>query len=188
MRITGGTRRGRILTGPDDDTVRPTSDKARLAIFNMLEARGAVRDAVVLDVFCGTGALGIEAISRGAARAVLMDSSTTSVALALKNVRDAAFDGQMVVLSRDATNPGAPPTGVPPATLVFLDPPYGQGLVLPTLQSLYQNGWIAGQDAFIVIETEREFAPSAWPDWAEHIQTKVYGVAGVHLLRTVFHE
>lgn len=188
MRITGGTRRGRILTGPLDDTVRPTSDKARLAIFNMLESRGAVRGAVVLDAFCGTGALGIEAVSRGAAQATLVDASAASIALASKNVREGAFDEQIVVLSRDATNPGGPPAGVLPATLVFFDPPYHKGLVMPALTALYEQGWISHDSAYIMIETEREFALSNWPEWAEHIQTKTYGIAAVHLLGIGFHE
>ncbi len=154
MRITGGEYGGRILEAPKDNKIRPTSDKVRLAIFNMLDSRGLVEDAIVLDAFCGTGALGIEAISRGAAQAVFIDKNRSSLDLSKKNYSALKIAVESHFLLKDSSKIGEKPSNIAPATLVFLDPPYNQNLVPLTLESLLSGGWLV-EGAHIVVETEK---------------------------------
>jgi 16S rRNA (guanine966-N2)-methyltransferase len=183
MRITGGTHRGRILASPTGDTVRPTADRARLAMFNMLESRGLLRDAAVMDVCCGTGALGLESLSRGAASAIFIDQAATSLTLAKQNAQALKLAPHCHFIQADAQT--LPPRAgtMPSGTLVFLDPPYRQNLVLPILSSLRQGAWIA-PGTTMVVEVENEYQP-IWPDGLAVLTTKTYGVAGVYLLEVI---
>jgi 16S rRNA (guanine966-N2)-methyltransferase len=156
MRITGGTHGGRILKSPKDRTIRPTSDKVRLAMFNMLNARGLVQDSVVLDAFCGTGALGLEALSQGALCCIFMDKNRQSLDLAKDNFAALKMDAQHYFILKDATKPAPKPDNIPPANLIFFDPPYNQGLVHQSLESFINQGWIA-DDAVVLVETETGF-------------------------------
>ncbi len=155
MRITGGQYRGRLLQSPKDRAIRPTSDKVRLAIFNMLESRGAVQDAAVLDAFCGTGALGLEALSRGALCCTFMDKNRGSLELARANFAALKIDAKESFVLKDAAKPGASPSNNR-ATLVFLDPPYHQELLQQSISALRVGGWIA-EGAFLVLESEAQF-------------------------------
>jgi 16S rRNA (guanine966-N2)-methyltransferase len=155
MRIVAGRHRGLVLETPADRRIRPTADRVRQALFDVLEHRFGVgaasplRDARVLDLFCGSGALGIEALSRGAARCVFVDSDATALALAERNVRRArAMDAARFVL-RDATRLGP---ALEAATLAFLDPPYGAGLAAAALVALRDQGWLA-DGALVCVET-----------------------------------
>ena len=154
MRIVSGIYGGRKLTVPQGRDIRPTSDKVRGAIFNALRSRGAVEGAVVLDLFCGTGALGLEALSRGAASCTFIDKARSSVELAKENAAMLGAEGEFIV--RDAAKLGMAEERY---ELVFLDPPYKQGLVMAALEVLYEEGWLA-QHAMVVVEAEREFS---WP-------------------------
>lgn len=155
MRIAGGTHRSRTLFTPKDNNVRPTSDKIRQAVFNMLNARGLVVDAVVIDAFCGTGALGLEAISQGASFCTFFDKSKNSISLVKQNIASLKEEDSSVVFLRDTTKvkPRAE-EGSNPATLVFLDPPYRKALVVAAIESLQENNWLA-TDASLVIEVEK---------------------------------
>ena len=158
MRIVAGVWRGRGLVAPPGTTTRPTSDRVRQAVFDMLlhapwGGRGAVEGARVLDVFAGTGAMGLEALSRGAADAVFMEADKAALAALRANIVGCRAEAQCRVL---AVNAVAPPTGQP-CGLVFLDPPYGQGLVGRALMSLAAAGWLAA-DALVVAETGRDEA------------------------------
>lgn len=158
MRITGGTHRGRILQSPKDSAIRPTSDKVRLAVFNMLESRGLVRDAAVLDAFCGTGALGLEALSRGALCCTFMDKNRGSLELAKANFAALKIGAKENFVSCNAAEPPAfegRNAGNPAASLVFLDPPYRQNLLQQSIPALFATGWIA-PGAWLVMEAERE--------------------------------
>src|SRR5215469_7836212 len=161
MRIVGGRLGGRTLAGPKSQGIRPTSDRLRESVFNILaHAHGdPITGARVLDLFAGTGALGIEAISRGAAFALLIDDGAEARALIRQNV-DALGLGQVTrVFRRDATNLGmAHP--VEPFGLAFLDPPYRKGLAALALASLCDGGWLL-PDAIVVVEeaVEAGFAP-----------------------------
>ncbi|MFA5592833.1 MAG: 16S rRNA (guanine(966)-N(2))-methyltransferase RsmD [Micavibrio sp.] len=159
MRITGGLYRGRILGSPKDRAVRPTSDKVRAAVFNILNARGLVRGAAVLDAFCGTGALGLEALSWGASSCVFMDKSRASLELCRQNHAVLKVEAPCFFALKDAAKPGSLPETAPPADLVFLDPPYELGLVEAALPALHQGGWIA-QEAHILVESEKSFSPA----------------------------
>ena len=159
MRITGGEYRGRLLRSPKDRTIRPTSDKVRQAIFNILGSRLDLEGVAVLDVFCGTGALGIEALSRGALCCTLMDKNGGSLALAKENFAALKIDAQHSFVLKDASKPGPKPDAIAAANLVFLDPPYKQDLIAPALSALAVSGWIA-PGAYILVESEDGYDPA----------------------------
>jgi 16S rRNA (guanine966-N2)-methyltransferase len=163
MRIVGGSLRGRALAAPKSAAIRPTADRLRESLFNILaHAYGdPVTGARVLDLFAGTGALGIEAASRGAAFALFIDDGAEARALLRENVTTLGLGGTSRIFRRDATKLG-PAHPVEPFSLVFLDPPYGQGLGEKALASAREGGWLAA-DAFVVVEeaTKAEFAAPA---------------------------
>jgi 16S rRNA (guanine966-N2)-methyltransferase len=148
MRIIGGIYRGTRLAGPGRDgrgeaRLRPTSDRVREALFNLLEhgIGWEPARARVLDLFAGTGALGLEALSRGAARAVFVDEGAAARALIRRNVEALGVIGQAKIWRRDATRLG--PCRGTPFDLVFADPPYRSGLGPRALASALEGGWIA---------------------------------------------
>ncbi len=151
MRIIAGRYKGRRLTAPPGLDTRPTADRARQALFDTLMhapwAEGRVIGAVVLDVFAGTGALGLEALSRGAASAVFIESGRPALAALRANIVSCGAGDLCRVVTGDARSP---PPGTP-CGLVFFDPPYGQGLVPLALAALTRAGWIA-PGALIVAE------------------------------------
>ena len=171
MRITGGLYRGRVLEAPKGRDIRPTSDKVRLAVFNMLNGRGLVRDAVVMDVFCGTGALGIEALSWGAAEVLFIDKARESLDLCKKNCTTLKI-GNASFLLKDSAKLGPRPATQPAATLVFLDPPYRKDMVQQSLSALKEGRWMA-DEACLVIETESSFDESLID--ADILLSKNYG-------------
>lgn len=181
MRIVGGVDRGRALAAPDDRTIRPSSDRLREALFNSLASRGLPRDVVVLDVFAGTGALGLEALSRGADRAVFIESDTQALRLLQRNVASLKRAAQAVVLGRDALRPGVPPAGIAPAAVAFLDAPYGRGLNEQALAALAGQGWLA-PGALVLVEHEGRETP-LWPEGFAVADLRRYGKAGVTVLR-----
>ncbi|MDG3442329.1 RsmD family RNA methyltransferase [Nitrospirillum amazonense] len=155
MRIVGGRHRGRTLAAPGGRDVRPTSDRTRQALFNILEHGDffadegpTVEGRVVLDAFCGTGALGLEALSRGAEAALFLDVSRASLDLARANAATLREGGRCQFTLGDATKP---PPARQAAELVFLDPPYGQELAPRALEGLAVGGWLA-REALCVVE------------------------------------
>lgn len=155
MRITGGEHRGRILAVPAGQDVRPTTDKVRQAIFNMLLQYGLPEGAQVLDMFCGTGALGLEALSRGAEFCTFMDTGQKALDCAGRNIDTLKAAPRCRVMRQDATRLGQRPLNHIPATLAFLDPPYRKSLVLPALMAAVNHGWLAA-GALCVIEAEKD--------------------------------
>jgi 16S rRNA (guanine966-N2)-methyltransferase len=161
VRITGGAMRGRALATPADARVRPTSDKVRQAIFNILQHKDfgigfAFQGARVCDLFAGTGALGIEALSHGARFALLVDDAAESRALIRTNVEALGLTGVTKIWRRDATKLGAMAAGSGgPFELAFLDPPYRQNLVGPALAALRDGAWLA-PGALAVAETAED--------------------------------
>lgn len=172
MRIVAGLHRGRTLKTPQNSEIRPTSDKVRQALFNALNSRGVVVDAVVLDAFCGTGALGLEALSQGAAETLFMDVAKTSLGLAEENAGLLKELPRSKFFLKDATSPGKKPEAVPPATLVFLDPPYHKNLVPQAFAGLVTERWLA-DGAIVVVETELGADLSGIP--ADILFEKTYG-------------
>ncbi|MEA2905349.1 MAG: rRNA (guanine966-N2)-methyltransferase [Alphaproteobacteria bacterium] len=156
MRIVGGTLRGRALAAPKSQAIRPTADRLRESLFNILvHAYGdPVTGARVLDLFAGTGALGLEAMSRGAAFALFVDDGAEGRALVRENVATLGLGGSTRIFRRDATRLG-PAHPIEPFTLVFLDPPHGKGLAEKALASARAGGWLA-PDALAVVEEAAE--------------------------------
>jgi 16S rRNA (guanine966-N2)-methyltransferase len=156
MRIVGGQFRGRPLVGPGDDRTRPTSDRVREAIFNILAhgiAEFELDGAKVLDLFAGTGALGVEALSRGAAYCLFVEQEVEARALIRRNVEALGLTGVTKIFRRDATELG--PAGRNGGfTLAFVDPPYGQGLAERALGAAAAGGWLA-PGAIAVIEEHK---------------------------------
>lgn len=179
MRVTSGTLRGRKLFVPKGRDIRPTTDKVRQAAFNILLKHGLPEGAVVLDGFCGTGALGIEALSRGAVQAVFMDSSRESLQACAKNIESLGLADQAAVLRRDMRKPGAKPDDIPAAELLFLDPPYRQELMPAALTALAENGWLA-KGAICVTETERR-AVDEVPAGFTLRDDRIYGASRIRI-------
>ena len=172
MRITGGIHRSRKLETPKNDAVRPTSDKVRQAIFNMLNSRGVVQDSHVLDAFCGTGALGLEALSQGAAHSVFFDNNKNSIQLCQTNVFSLGEGERSDILFQDASKVKQRPEKIQPVNLVFLDPPYHKELVLKSIEALHKNNWFS-DDVFFVIETAKDEVIVS--EFIQIVSEKIYG-------------
>ncbi|MCC7271731.1 MAG: 16S rRNA (guanine(966)-N(2))-methyltransferase RsmD [Alphaproteobacteria bacterium] len=182
MRIVAGRHRGRPLEAPAGDAIRPTGARVREAVFDIL-AHGApaghvmLPGASVLDAFAGTGAMGLEALSRGAARAAFIEKDRAAVATLRANVARLGEDARAHVLQGDATRPPPAPA---PADLVFLDPPYAEGVAAQALSALAAAGWLA-PGAVAVVETAARdgFTP---PEGFREIDRRRYGKAAVSFL------
>ena len=185
MRVTGGMFRGRLLVSPRDASVRPTSDRTRQAIFNMLRHKDfgigfRLEGAMVLDLFAGTGALGIEALSHGARWCLMVDDSADSRALQRENVEALNLTGATRIWRRDATNLGSiGPSAGGPFNLVFLDPPYRKDMIPKALKSLKDGGWLV-PEALLVAETDA-FEPLEVPDY-DVLDARDYGETCVRFL------
>lgn len=157
MRITGGQFRGRRLSTPTNNDIRPTSDKVRAAIFNALGSRIDFNGLRVLDAYCGTGSLGLEALSRGAAHTVFRDISPTSLKLAQANVKQLGLEAQATFELGDSSKSPLLRTQKTEDhffDLVFIDPPYRKNLILPLCRCLItQNSLKPG--SFLIIESEK---------------------------------
>jgi 16S rRNA (guanine966-N2)-methyltransferase len=172
MRIVGGRWGGRVLQGPKKDGIRPSADRLRESLFNILaHAYGdPVTDARVLDLFAGTGALGLEALSRGAAFALFVDDGAEARALIRDNVEALGAGGTSRVFRRDATKLG-PVAPLEPFSLVFLDPPYGNGLAEKAIVSARNGGWLTPDALIVVEEAKRAFVT---PQSLDEIERRDY--------------
>ena len=185
MRIIGGNRRGLRLADVGEGDMaahlRPTSDRVREAIFNLLiNAHGnPVTGARVLDLFAGTGALGLESLSRGALHATFVDDGAKALALIKTNIAKLRAEGEARILRQNATRLG--PNAEPGFGLVFLDPPYGKGLGEQALAAARSGGWLA-PDAMVVWE---DGVAPAVPEWFGLVDQRKYGDTVVTLLKVV---
>jgi 16S rRNA (guanine966-N2)-methyltransferase len=181
MRIVGGRLRGRALAAPKSQDIRPTADRLRESLFNILVHAydDPIRDARVLDLFAGTGALGLEAVSRGAAFALFVDEGAEARALLRQNVEALGLAAITRIFRRDATKLGAAHPNAP-FSLVFLDPPYGKGQAEKALVSAREGGWLTA-DALIVVEEEAQAFKS--PEGFEEIERRKYDDTEFTLLR-----
>lgn len=185
MRIVSGEFRGKAIVTPQGDNTRPTSDRARQAVFNILEHAAwspGLRDARVIDLFAGSGALGFEALSRGAAFCLFVETDEQARGAIRQNVDAMSLFGRTRVHRRDATDLGQRPGADGPAfELAFLDPPYGKGLGEAALAKLAAGGWLA-PGAVAVLErgsNEADFDVEGF----EKLDARDYGAARVHFLR-----
>ncbi|MDV2988007.1 UNVERIFIED_CONTAM: 16S rRNA (guanine(966)-N(2))-methyltransferase RsmD [Methylobacteriaceae bacterium AG10] len=176
MRIVGGEWRGRRLAGPKAEGIRPTSDRLREALFNVLAHAydDVVEDAVVLDLFAGTGALGFEALSRGAARAIFVDEGRQAGALIREGIAALGCETRARLIQRDATRLGPAPDA---ASLVFCDPPYRKGLAPAALAAAAAGGWLS-PGALVLVEEAAEAGPVLPPGFAE-LERRSYGETAV---------
>ncbi len=183
MRIVGGRLRGRMLAAPKSHATRPTSDKVRESIFNVIlhSADAPPLDgAKVIDLFAGTGALGLEAISRGAAYALFVEESSAARALIRENVEAFGLQGVTRIFRRDATRLG-PAGNRDRYTFAFLDPPYAKGLGERALTALSSGNWLA-PGAMVLIE-ESASVSIGWPASFHPFDTRAYGDTAVHFAR-----
>lgn len=182
MRIVGGAWRGRRLAAPRTDAIRPTSDRLREALFNVLAHAydDPVPRARVLDLFAGTGALSFEALSRGAAYALLVDEGAEARSVIRTNIEAFGAEGATRLFRRDATKLGPMGPGAPYG-LAFCDPPYGRDLAPAALASAAAGGWLA-PDALVVVE-ESGSAAVTLPEGFRELERRGYGDTAVVLGR-----
>lgn len=181
MRIIAGKFRGKQLLSPSDDSIRPTADRVRESVFNILASRiGPNFDGLrVLDLFAGTGALGLEALSRGAAHVIFVDTGAEARGLIRDHIEAFGAGGVTKLLRRDATALGDAGT-MGPVDLVFLDPPYGQGLGEQALASLRDGKWLK-PETLIVLEESND-VPVNLPLGFTLEDRREYGAAAIHLI------
>jgi 16S rRNA (guanine966-N2)-methyltransferase len=182
MRIVGGRLRGRLLAAPASQAIRPTADRLRESLFNVLvHAYGdPITDARVLDLFAGTGALGLEALSRGAAFALFIDEGAEARALLRENVATLGLGGATRIFRRDATKLGAAHP-IEPFSVAFLDPPYGRGLAEQALASARAGGWLA-PGALAVVEEAAKPGFTA-PEGFDELERRNYDDSALIVLR-----
>lgn len=181
LRIIGGIWRGRAIDAPADDSIRPTADRVRESLFNRL-MHGAGGSAMrlsgarVADIFSGTGAMGLEALSRGAAHATFIERAPEALALLRRNIAALGAEDRATVLAADAT---ALPKALHTHDIAFLDPPYGQSLAPPAMTGLRRQGWVKDR-ALLCLETDAdEAAPEV--EGYSMIDRRAYGRAAVAL-------
>jgi 16S rRNA (guanine966-N2)-methyltransferase len=184
MRIIGGKHRGRRLLAPPGAAVRPTSDRAREALFDILSHGRFAASGIpfagetVLDAFAGTGALGLEALSRGAARAVFIENGAEALAVLRRNIAALGESERVHILPGDATRP---PRASEACALLFVDPPYRSGLAGPALVALDAAGWLRPEGLAVVETAARERTPP--PTGFTLLDERVYGAARLTFFR-----
>ena len=183
MRIVAGAWRGRSIAAPRSASTRPTADRVRQALFDMLAHApwaDPIAGCAVLDGFAGSGALGLEALSRGAARAVFFDTDRAALNGLRGNVATLGAGSRSLVLGADATRPPRPGPAQGGCGLVFLDPPYGGGLITGALEALRAAGWIA-EGALVIAETAHAEEPPVAA--ASLLATRRHGAARLSIWR-----
>jgi 16S rRNA (guanine966-N2)-methyltransferase len=183
MRIVGGKLRGRNLATPSDDAIRPTSDRVRESVFNWLlhgDPVARIDGGRVIDLFAGTGAMGIEALSRGAAFCLFVEEAAEARGLIRRNIEAFGLTGVTKVWRRDATDLG-PAGNMQPYDVAFLDPPYGKGLGEKALVALAEGSWLV-PDALCVLE-ERKDAAIAVPAHYDVVEQRTWGDTQAVLLQ-----
>jgi 16S rRNA (guanine966-N2)-methyltransferase len=185
MRIVGGKFKGRAIKAPEGRDTRPTSDRARESIFNVLthaEWAPPIEGARVIDAFAGSGALGLEAMSRGGAFCLFIETESAARGAIRDNIEMLQLFGATRIHRRSATDLGPKPAGLgAPFDIAFMDPPYGYNLVPPALDQLVKGAWIT-PDALIVAETSAGEAAPTTPGWTL-LDERTYGAARVSFLK-----
>jgi 16S rRNA (guanine966-N2)-methyltransferase len=172
LRIIAGQRRGKRLAGPTDRLIRPTADRLRESIFDILGSR--VVGAGILDLFAGTGAMGLEALSRGAARACFVDVSAAAAALISRNLEACGFVDRARVIRCEAAKVFGRLAQDPPYDLVFLDPPYDCGLLAPALTGVVRASVLAPHALMVIEHAPAEALPALAGSW-QCVDRRRYG-------------
>jgi 16S rRNA (guanine966-N2)-methyltransferase len=183
MRIVSGLHRGRVLVAPKGHSTRPTADRTRQAMFNVLEHAAwspGLRDRRVLDLFAGSGALGLEALSRGARSCVCIDLDEDARAAIGRNALALGLTDAVAIRRADATRLGPRPDPAP-FDLAFLDAPYGMGLSEPALAGLARHHWLA-PEAIVVVERGVGETPLEAPGY-ETLDSRDWGAARIYFLK-----
>lgn len=185
MRIIGGEFKGRRIVAPDGDATRPTTDRTREALFNLIahaEWARELGDLRVIDAFAGSGALGFEALSRGASFCLFVETASAARGAIRTNIDQLGLFGRTRIHRRSATDLGVKPASVgAPFDVAFLDPPYGYRLCEQALAALVSGGWLSG-DALAFVETAHDEAFVLPPDWVLHDERR-YGPARISCLQ-----
>ncbi len=192
MRITSGRCKGKILKSPEGLSTRPTSDRARQAVFNILLHApwcGAdhVIDAPVMDIFAGTGALGLEALSRGGAHCVFVEDNRAALSALRANIAACKMDGDSLIMTQSALSLPARPASLAPRQLVFCDPPYNtaqdpqRDLGRHAIERMIAGSWLA--DGCVIVMEMAKALPESVPTGCTLIDSRDYGVARVSFLR-----
>lgn len=185
MRLTAGTYRGKRLQSPEGLSTRPTSDRARQAIFNILHhakwrTRPLLDNPAIMDVFAGTGALGLEALSQGGGHCIFIENDRRALAALRENIAGIGAENHTQILTTDACTLGKRPPQTTPRNLVFLDPPYGKNLGVAALRALLAGEWLT-EDAVAVMEMAKK-EPEEIPAGFTLMDERAYGVALVRFL------
>lgn len=185
MRIVSGRFKSRALLSPSGRATRPTSDRARQAVFNILEHASwrpfiLPENAYVMDIFAGTGALGLEALSRGAADIIFIENDRAALAACQGNIDSLGVTAETRLMKSDATRLPPRPGNAAPRNLVFLDPPYGRGLGEKALVQLAAKGWLAPQAVCVLEMSKKE--PENIPQGFTLADSRTYGIAEVRFL------
>ena len=182
MRIVGGEFRGRALATPKSNDIRPTTDRTRESLFNILshaypEALDGTR---MIEVFAGTGAVGLEALSRGASQALFVETSVEGRGLLRTNIEALGLQGRARIFRRDATDLGAPGT-MQPFHFLFADPPYGRGLGEAAFDQCQRHGWLV-PGALAILEERATVEPSVGPAY-QPLDIRTFGETRMHFYR-----
>lgn len=182
MRIVGGELRGRSLAAPKGQDIRPTTDRTRESLFNILSHAysEALDGSRVLDLFAGTGALGLEALSRGSKFALFVEDGVEGRGLIRQNIDTLSLQGQTRIFRRDATRLGSAGS-ITPFQLVFADPPYGQGLGEKAMKAAANGGWL-DNDALVLLEENLEAEPDCGKNF-ELLETRDFGETRIRFFR-----
>lgn len=182
MRIVAGKNRGTKLAAPENWNTRPTADRTRESLFGVIQGGrlgDVLTDALVVDVFAGTGALGLEALSRGATEAVFIENDREAVQALRENIARLKVTDTAIVIEGDILSLHR--TAPRPAGLILMDPPYNSGLAAPALDRLHKGGWIDGE-TLIVVECEKSEQLEI-PEWLDVLDNRRYGKAQISFLR-----
>ena len=182
MRIVGGEFRGRALATPRSSDIRPTTDRTRESLFNILahaypEALDGTR---LIELFAGTGAVGLEALSRGVTQALFVETSVEGRGLLRTNIESLGLQGRARIFRRDATDLGAPGT-MQPFHFVFADPPYGHGLGEKALDQCQRHGWLV-PGALAILEERADIDPTVDRSYSP-LETRTFGDTRMHFYR-----
>ncbi|MEZ5939373.1 MAG: 16S rRNA (guanine(966)-N(2))-methyltransferase RsmD [Hyphomonadaceae bacterium] len=185
MRVVGGNFRGRHIRAPEGRVTRPTSDRTREALFNILmhaEWAPAFEGLRVIDAFAGSGALGVEALSRGAAFCLFIEADSAARGCIRDNIEHFQLFGVTRIHRRSATDLGTRPASLgAPFDLVFMDPPYGYNLVPKATAQLESGGWLT-PEAILIAETGSEEDTPDLPNWSV-LDTRLYGAARITIYK-----